>query len=235
MNRISNPLQDTGNKEWLGFWSSYAGNIIGLIGLAIVTQYQNNNQKKYLNTQLNEDNKRLKLDIIRTVIHENRDLIRNEVGAFRHNILIFIQETEEYSSDTIKLNLDINDYLNSLTYIHTLAKQLNTFYPYDKFENINNLKNEIIDKFLNIMIYNVGEENIASLNTEVDYSMMIDDHKIERIDGILKQRISFVFDETYSVLEELSEINDKVNMMNNLIDKQVKYQMECLSKDINDL
>lgn len=52
MKVIPSPLSGTGNIEWLSFWASYGGNIIGLLGLISVTWFQYKYQEKQLQNQM---------------------------------------------------------------------------------------------------------------------------------------------------------------------------------------
>lgn len=227
-----NLLTETNNKDWLNYWATYTGNIIGLIGLAFVTYFQDKKQNKYLSQQLQSENERLKLETFNNLIHENRELIRKEADILSKGLQII--KSKEYQNP-LELNYDIGRLVNSINYCFSLVKQINDVENHKKFFSINKKFMEIQLINTNILIYTLGPENFKEMRKEEGYGPLLDENEESLLDDILHDIINTVEEDNYSLLEDLEKLNREINLFLMLTYQHISEEMNIVTSKISKL
>lgn len=222
MKVIPSPLSGTGNIEWLSFWASYGGNIIGLLGLISVTWFQYKYQEKQLQKQMSKqhiqfikdmkqqkdffenqnilDDKRMKIDLVTTTLKENNIYLRKEI--------------EDLYQTIRKINLQYND---SDIIVSELLEITDTV-----IKNTKNIKEAIeisnnLNEVDNVNIIINGLDNLIMLLYSL-YDYELNHRKSEKVEVDTMQLIVG----TTNIIK--SNIDEHVN-------QQTKYYLSLIKLD----
>jgi len=121
-----NIIPGTDNVDWLNYWATYGGNVVGLVGLALVTIFQDRKQKKYisdqdasqkeyLNNQNNNDNNRMIIELSRGILNDNLQQIIVLKKLINQSIEKIHQDYIDAPS--YKLGFEIQEYNSEMTNI----------------------------------------------------------------------------------------------------------------------
>lgn len=194
-----NLTSHTDNSDWLAFWATFGGNVIGLFGLAIVTIYQDKKQLNQLEMQRSIDNNRMKVELKINLLNRNIDNIRNSVHQIITNLNSIKANKEE---NIIPFNLHKQNYFD----LDSIVKEIN--YIYSERSNIINLSND--ETIFNSNIDKL-EGRIMALITSTELS--IKDVNVESYVNYLKQLdVNHELHYIHELEEKLNEFNtEKVN------------------------
>lgn len=168
---IPSPLQKVGNAEWLAFWATYGGNIIGLLGLSVVTWFQYKYQNQQFEKQLVEqnnflfkqndlDNDRINRELKYNTLKENNEFLKIKtlelvatIKILEFNYGVVVKDSLDNVtdkvlniSDGINKGLLISDKLNPDDNVKDIKDRLHTI-RYLLFE----LKDSIEDPDINVV------------------------------------------------------------------------------------
>lgn len=148
---IPSPLQKVGNVEWLAFWATYGGNVIGLLGLSVVTWFQYKYQNQQFEKQLVEqnnflfkqndlDNDRINRELKYNTLKDNNEFLKIKTLElvetiksleFKYDVVVkdnLVNVTDKVIniSEGIKKGLLISDKLNPDDNVKDIEVRLNT-------------------------------------------------------------------------------------------------------------
>lgn len=156
-----------GNVEsWIGFWGGYLGNLLGIIGLYLATNYQIYNQsilmKQELESSDKNEKKRIFTEIILNKLEDYLSQLRVvEKTLFNFNLKLE-SETEELNDDDLDIFMsDIQDLKKFNAYLN--IKGLDS----SRLESINENSKELIRISGGIDQY-VQEQAIYILMNKID-------------------------------------------------------------------
>lgn len=95
-----------GTKVWIGFWGSLFGGLIGTLGVIYVAHIQNNLQKKYIASQDELDNERLRIEMT----SNQSDIYLNKMNDYQAEVKKYIGHNKDLikSLEPIKMNKNID-------------------------------------------------------------------------------------------------------------------------------
>lgn len=159
-----NLTSNTDNSDWLGFWATFGGNVIGLLGLALVTVYQDKKQQKYIDQQdVNQkayisnqkviDDERMRIQLIRESVYSNNENILSLKKMVISIIESIFNDFESACEDGLKFDISEynNEFFDMLTKISEINILLKTNDRYLSIETDGEFK-LIIDKIRNIVL-----------------------------------------------------------------------------------
>jgi len=181
-----NLTSSTDNSDWLAFWATFAGNVIGLFGLTLVTVYQDRKQKKYINEQNKRDNLRLRVEMTSTALKEtlfkiyslNRD-IKIKVNLFMSkSSALLVPDIEK--SEALELNQfafisfdELTHIIDELIETVKLSEQLSDKNKADKLPELcNDLKNDLRE-FINMIRSDVVRSEKEIYANNLDYKRLV--------------------------------------------------------------
>lgn len=154
----------TDNSDWLAFWATFGGNVIGLLGLALVTVYQDKkqqkyieqqdeNQKEYISNQKVIDDNRLRIQLIRESVYSNIEnilFLKKSVISIIESIYNDLNNASEIGIgfDIKEYNDEIFDMLTKISEINILLKTNDKYLSIETDEKFK----IIIDKIRSIVL-----------------------------------------------------------------------------------
>lgn len=154
---VVNPSANGG--DWLGFWGSFLGGILGTFGVIYVARVQYKQQEKILDSQIEEQRQQNKFNRIQAVLINRQEAYNRYLLDLANYREIYI-DLAEYSND----ELQYISYLNKVRFLEETDKE------------IENTKAYIMHKKYNLLMrsYNILKVNFQLLNS---------DHELPPIDN----------------------------------------------------
>lgn len=213
---VVNP--STNGGDWLGFWGSFLGGILGTFGVIYVARVQYKQQEKILDSQIEEQRQQNKFNRIQAVLINRQEAYNRYLLDLANYREIYI-DLAEYSNDELQ-NIS---YLNKVRFLEETDKE------------IENTKAYIMHKKYNLLMrsYNILKVNFQLLNS---------DHELPPIDNeylmILEIYDEKIFKEQLNDLLNAKGTVDILESYITIIDvhyEEITKELENVTKEISNV